>query len=101
MAMLAERIPARARRSNGGWSTVSSRDDELAAEAGALAERLASGPTLSYAASKRLLNAASMPDLAEQLDREAVAQQAQAESEDFTIGVLAFLAKQEPEFKGR
>lgn len=100
MAMLAERVPADKALEWGLVNRVVA-DDELAAEAGELATRLAAGPTLSYAATKRLLNAQLYPDLAAQLDREAVAQQAQAESEDFVAGVVGFLGKQKPEFKGR
>lgn len=99
MALLAERIPAERALEWGLINRVVA-DDELDAEAVALAERLAAGPTGSYAASKRLLNAAAYPDLAAQLDREAVEQQGRANSEDFSIGVMAFLAKQKPEFKG-
>ena len=69
-------------------------------EASAVAEKFAAGPTRSYAATKSLLNSALYPDLAEQLDREAVAQQGCAGSEDFGIGVMAFLSKQPAEFKG-
>ncbi len=99
MALLAEKLPAERALE---WGLVSRvvPDEELEAEATALAERLAAGPTGSYASTKRLLNAACYPDLAAQLDREAVEQQSRAESEDFGIGVMAFLAKQTPEFKG-
>lgn len=100
MAMLAERIDAE-RALEWGLINRVVEDAELEAEAGELGERLAAGPTRSYAASKRLLNESAYPDLAAQLDREAVAQQAQAESEDFLIGVAAFLSKQTPEFQGR
>ncbi len=99
MAMLAEKLPAERALEWGLVNRVVA-DEELDAEATALAQRLAAGPTGSYAASKRLLNAASYPDLAAQLDREAVEQQGRAESEDFGIGVMAFLSKQKPEFKG-
>ena len=100
MALLAERLSA-ARALEWGLINQVAAADELAATAEDLGRRLATGPTLSYAASKRLLNAAAYPDLAAQLDREAVAQQAQAESEDFVAGVSAFLTKSEPEFSGR
>lgn len=100
MAMLAEKIPA-AQALEWGLVNRVVADEELEQEARELALRLAHGPTLSYAASKRLLNAAAYPDLAAQLDREAVAQQAQAESEDFIAGVGAFLGKGEAQFTGR
>lgn len=99
MAMLAEKIPAGQALE---WGLVNRvvPDEDLDREASELAERLARGPTGSYGASKRLLNQALWPDLAAQLDREAVAQQERAESEDFMIGVGAFLQKTTPEFKG-
>jgi 2-(1,2-epoxy-1,2-dihydrophenyl)acetyl-CoA isomerase len=100
MAMLAERVGAERALEWGLVNRVVA-DDELESEAVELAARLAAGPTRSYAASKRLLNASVFADLAAQLEREAVAQQEQAESEDFLIGVAAFLAKQTPEFQGR
>lgn len=99
MALLAEKIPAPQALEWGLINRVVA-DGDLLAEAGELAEKMAGGPTVSYAASKRLLNAAAYPDLAAQLDREAVAQQECAESEDFGIGVMGFLSKQKPEFKG-
>jgi 2-(1,2-epoxy-1,2-dihydrophenyl)acetyl-CoA isomerase len=99
MALLAEKVPAE-RALEWGLANRVVPDAELEREARELAERLAAGATLSYAASKRLLNSALYPDLATQLDREASAQQGCAESEDFGIGVLAFLQKQRAEFKG-
>lgn len=103
MAMLAEKVPAEQAL---GWGLVDRvhAEDELDEEAEGLVARLAAGPTLSYAASKQLLNESAyggLESLAAQLDREAVAQQKLAESEDFPIGVMGFLAKQKPEFKGR
>ena len=100
MAILAERLPAEQALEWGLINRVVA-DEQLGAEAEALAGRLAQGPTRSYAASKALLNASAYAGLAEQLDREAVAQQAQAESDDFVAGVGAFLTKSEPEFTGR
>lgn len=100
MAMLAERLPA-ARALEWGLINRVLADDELEREASELAARLAAGATLSFAASKALINAHAYPGLADQLDREAEAQQRQAESEDFPAGVIAFFSKQAPEFKGR
>jgi 2-(1,2-epoxy-1,2-dihydrophenyl)acetyl-CoA isomerase len=99
MALLAEKLPAEKALEWGLVNRVVAAE-ALAAEANALAEKLAAGPTLSYAATKALLNSTLYPDLAGQLDREAVAQQSCAASEDFGIGVMAFLSKQTAEFKG-
>jgi 2-(1,2-epoxy-1,2-dihydrophenyl)acetyl-CoA isomerase len=100
MAMLAERVPAERALEWGLIDRVVA-DDALEDEAGALAARLASGATLSFASAKALFNSHAYPDLPAQLDREAEAQQRQAETDDFPIGVFAFLGKQQPEFKGR
>ncbi len=100
MALLAEKVPAPQALDWGLINRVVP-DDELAAAGTELAQQLAEGPTRSYAASKALLNSACFSGLAEQLDLEAVRQQELAESEDFGIGVMGFLSKQKPEFKGR
>jgi enoyl-CoA hydratase/carnithine racemase len=50
-------------------------DEQLDAEAGALAARLAAGPPRSFAATKRLVNALHHSGLEEQLEIEAVLQQ--------------------------
>jgi len=73
-------------------------DDALAAEAKALATRLAAGPTLAYAAMKRLL--AAEAGLDEQLDAELDNVSATAASRDAAEGVAAFLARRQPDFTG-
>ena len=75
-------------------------DADLEAEAGALLDKLANGPTRSYAGSKQLLNRRLYADLAGQLDAEADAQKGQGESKDFIEGVIAFVEKREPNFTG-
>ncbi len=99
MAMLGERIPA-ARALDWGLINAVHPDEELAAAADALAERLAAGPTRSYAGAKRQLNAWVQDGLEEQLELEADVQQEQAATRDFAEGALAFLQKRAPEFKG-
>ena len=66
----------------------------------ALAERLATGPTRSYAAAKELLNARVYAGLDEQLEREASLQEQMAASADFVEGVAAFLEKRGARFTG-
>jgi 2-(1,2-epoxy-1,2-dihydrophenyl)acetyl-CoA isomerase len=99
MAMLGERIPA-AQALEWGLINRVAADDAFEAEAEALAERLATGPTRSYAGAKRQLNAWIYPRMDEQLELEAATQQEMAASGDFMEGVQAFLAKRAPEFKG-
>jgi 2-(1,2-epoxy-1,2-dihydrophenyl)acetyl-CoA isomerase len=99
MAMLGERVPAEQALE---WALVNRvvPDAELESAASELLERLAAGPTVSYAGSKRLLNRRMYADLAGQLDAEADAQRHQGQSKDFTEGVLAFVEKRPPNFTG-
>ena len=99
MAMLGERIPAPQALEWGLINRVAA-DDAFDAEVDALAERLATGPTRSYAGAKRQFNAWIYPRMDEQLELEAATQQEMAASGDFMEGVQAFLAKRPPEFKG-
>ena len=75
-------------------------DDELESSSSALLERLANGPTRSYAGAKRLLNLRIYADLDGQLEAEAEAQRGQGGSADFIEGVMAFAEKREPKFTG-
>jgi 2-(1,2-epoxy-1,2-dihydrophenyl)acetyl-CoA isomerase len=99
MALLAERIGAEQAL---GWGLVNRvvPDVELRDVAGTLAAKLAAGPPGSYASTKRTLNAAAYPNLAEVLDFEATLQQERAESGDFLEGVRAFLEKRPAQFTG-
>ena len=71
MAMLGERVPA-AKALEWGLINRVVADDELTAEADALADRLAAGPTRSYAGTKRQLNAWQFARMEAQLELEAV-----------------------------
>jgi 2-(1,2-epoxy-1,2-dihydrophenyl)acetyl-CoA isomerase len=99
MAMLGERIPA-AQANVWGLVDLVASDDTFAAEVDALAERLATGPTRSFAASKVQLNARVYAGLEEQLELEASLQEEMAGSADFAEGVMAFLEKRAPTFSG-
>ena len=99
MALLAERVPAPQALE---WGLVNwvYPDDRLMAEADALAERLAAGPTRSYAGSKEALNRFVYGDLDAQLALEAELQHALARTQDFVEGASAFVQKRTPSFKG-
>jgi 2-(1,2-epoxy-1,2-dihydrophenyl)acetyl-CoA isomerase len=73
---------------------------QLMAEAAALAERLAQGPTRAMGQLKRLLRASLRNDLDTHLDAEAEGFLACATSSDFREGVEAFLDKRTPRFTG-
>ena len=100
MAMLGERVGAEKALDWGLINRVIT-DADWDAEVDALTERLASGPTRSYAGSKRQLNAWAYARLDEQLALEAAIQQEMAGSADFVEGVGAFLAKRPASFTGR
>ena len=100
MAMLGEKIPARRALEWGLINRVAA-DEDFEAEVDALAGRLATGPTLSYAGTKRQLNAWLYGRMDDQLALEAEIQQQSAESGDFLEGVQAFLEKRPAAFGGR
>lgn len=65
------------------------------------ADRLAAGPPLALAQSKRMLNNSFSMTLSEALDSEAMAQSVNVVSEDTREAIKAFLEKREAVFKGR
>jgi 2-(1,2-epoxy-1,2-dihydrophenyl)acetyl-CoA isomerase len=99
MALLGERVPAPQALE---WGLVNwiHPDEQLMAEADQLAQRLAAGPTRSYAASKQALNTFLYGDLDAQLDLEADLQHALGRTKDFFEGAAAFVEKREPAFSG-
>ncbi len=77
-------------------------DDELLVQsAQELALRLASGPTLAYAAIKKTLREAPNQTLAESLELEAQLQSGAGRSADHQGAVKAFFAKEQAVFTGR
>ena len=100
LALLADKIPAEDAQQMGMvWKVYP--DDQLAAEAQALAARLAKMPTKAYSLIKVALNASGDNSLADQLELEADSQDIASKTEDFREGVQAFLQKRQPDFKGR
>jgi 2-(1,2-epoxy-1,2-dihydrophenyl)acetyl-CoA isomerase len=100
MAMLGERIPA-AQALEWGLVNRVVADADFAGEVAALRDRLAAGPTRSYAGTKRQLNAWLYSRMDEQLELEADVQQEMAGSPDFLEGVAAFVEKRAASFEGR
>jgi len=100
MALLGERIPA-PQAVQWGLINRALPDEDFDAEVDALAERLATGPTASYAGSKSELNSWLFERMEEQLALEGSLQQETAASADFAEGVEAFLERRPARFQGR
>jgi 2-(1,2-epoxy-1,2-dihydrophenyl)acetyl-CoA isomerase len=100
MALLGERVTAEQALD---WGLVNwvYPDEQLMDEANALVEKLAAGPTRSYAGSKLALNNSIYRDLDAQLDLEAELQHELGRSKDFIEGATAFVEKRDPKFVGR
>lgn len=100
MAFLGDRVGARQALDWGLVNEVHA-DAELMPAAEALVERLAHGPTRSYAGSKKALNRMLYRDLDAQLALEAELQHRLARTDDFLEGVRSFAEKRGPSFTGK
>src|ERR671934_2840260 len=99
MAMLGDRVPA-AQALEWGLINRVVPDADFADEVAKLRDRLANGPTRSYAGSKRQLNHWLYTRMEDQLAFEADIQQEMAASGDFAEGVAAFIEKRQAAFGG-
>lgn len=75
-------------------------DAALMPEARALARRLAQGPTRGLGLTKMSIQAAATRDFEAQLDVERDLQRRAGRTADYAEGVIAFLDKRKPEFRG-
>lgn len=99
MMMLGERVPA-AKALDWGMVHKVVADDALDAEAAALAERLAGGPTVALGLMKSGLFHALDVSHTEAMQREADSQRTARGTADSNEGGMAFLAKRKPAFRG-
>jgi enoyl-CoA hydratase len=99
MALLAEKVSATQAAEWGLIAEVVS-DDAFDARIDQLVQQLAGGAPLAYAATKRVLRAATLADLPEILAAERAGQGPLLESADFAEGIAAFQEKRPARFTG-
>jgi enoyl-CoA hydratase len=99
IALLAEPLTAREAYDAGLVSHLVE-DEALDTTVEELVRRLAAGPPLAQAATKRAVNAATLAGLDEALERERTGQTVLLRTSDATEGMDAFAAKRRPEFTG-
>lgn len=99
MALLAEKVSA---TQAADWGLIAEvvADDAFEARIEELVEQLAAGAPLAYAATKRVLRAATLADLPAILDAERAGQGPLLESADFVEGIAAFQEKRTARFTG-
>lgn len=100
IALLNERIGA-GEAAEIGLATEAVPGAEFDDRLGAVAERIADGPTVALGRSMKLMTESTSARLEEQLAAETDSIARIARTEDFAEGVSAFGAKRDPEFEGR
>jgi len=75
--------------------------DELDKEVDMLAKQLAEGPTAAFGMAKKIINKGLNTDLSSVLEYEAFGQAIAGTTQDAQEGIMAFLEKRKPEFKGK
>lgn len=99
MALLSDVLTARDALAAGLVAQVLP-DEEYDAGLEKLLDRLAVGPPLAYAATKKAINAATLGHLGDAHARELSGQAVLLRTADVTEGMLAFLARRRPRFTG-
>jgi enoyl-CoA hydratase len=99
MGLLAEPLSAREAYDAGLISHLTS-DDEFDEVVGKLVRRLAAGPPLALAATKRAINAATLTELNGALERERTGQTVLMRTADVAEGMRAFSERRRPVFRG-
>ena len=100
MAMLGERIAARTAE-EWGLITQAVADEQFQGTVNSLVAKLAAGPTLAYARTKRAFNAGALARLETALEIEREGQVALFDTADFAEGTAAFREKRRPCFLGK
>lgn len=100
MALLAEPLAAADAFAQGLVSHLVP-DAELEATVASLAKRLAFGPPLAFAATKRAINQATLAGLEAALEQERTSQTVLLRTSDAAEGMRAFGEKRKPRFEGR
>lgn len=100
IALLGDKVSAEEAASVGMiWRQVD--DDDLPSYAQQIAHRLAQGPTLGLSMIKRAIKSSSANSFEDQLELERSCQRQCGFSDDYREGVMAFIEKREPDYKGR
>lgn len=100
LALLGEKLAAEKAEQWGLiWKCVD--DDQLMQEAMEMAQHFATQPTRGLGIIKQELLESTANSLEQQLDMEAELQTIAGRTEDYREGVLSFLEKRKPEFKGK
>src|SRR6185312_14796493 len=97
MALLAERIPA-SEAQDWGLVTAVYPAETFDAEVDTVLTTLVNGPAIALRKTKEAINAATLTELDDALERELVGQSELARSNDFKEGTLAFQQRRSPTF---
>ncbi|MGH8668332.1 MAG: 2-(1,2-epoxy-1,2-dihydrophenyl)acetyl-CoA isomerase PaaG [Burkholderiales bacterium] len=100
LALLGDKLSAQDAQAWGLiWRVVD--DDALVSESAGIAKQLAAGPTRGYGLLKKAMHASAGNSLDAQLDLERDLQREAGMTQDYREGVLAFMQKRKPDYKGK